>query len=75
MKSKENCATAYSEEEVRHLWWAEPNLLPDMQALKRDLIIHHNFAIRQEFIISLCLISDGDIIKRASKYETSVPRH
>ena len=32
-------------------------LLPDMQALKRDLIIHHKFALHQEFLISLCLIS------------------
>ena len=33
MKCKENCATAYSDEEARQLWWAEPTLLPDMQAL------------------------------------------
>ena len=54
MKSKENRATAYI---ARQLWWAEPYLLPDMQALKSDLIIHHNFAFHQEIMISLCLIS------------------
>ena len=43
--------------EARQLWWADPNLLPDMQALNRELIIHHHFALHQEFIISLCLIS------------------
>ena len=46
MKCTENCATAYTEErETRQLWWAEPNLLPDKQVLKRDLVTHHHFAI------------------------------
>ena len=73
MKCKENCATAYNEEIIQ-LWWAESNFLPDMQALKRCLIIHYKFALHQEFMISLCLISRW-MIKRASKYGTSAPRH
>ena len=36
--------------EARQLRWAEPNLLPDMQALKTDRIILHHFALHQEFI-------------------------
>ena len=57
MKCKEKCATAYSEEKSRQLWWAEPNMLPDMQALKIDLKIDRNKALHQEFVINLCLIS------------------
>ena len=42
MKSKENCATADSDERDE---WAGPNLLPDMQALNRDLITHNHFVL------------------------------
>ena len=41
MKCKENCTTTYSEEKGQ----TASVLLPDMQALKRDLITRHHFIL------------------------------
>ena len=61
--------------ETRQLWWAGPNLLPDMQARKRDLVTHHILLFIKNYDIFVSDKSMGDMIKRASNYWKTVLLH